>query len=159
MSLIHKNIIKFGFSQSIVLQYRDLKDGKDLTGQIETAFGPKGRDQLIDRPWHIVRGRCTWFRLDKKAHTPIVFKASKFACRNSSEIRTTRNFPQSGLVTWCWEILGQIRHIQRKLLFQRLHRHSYSNQTIRQTSLHRRWNEDVRQQSMGWRDPRNVHPP
>ena len=59
MSLIHKNIIKFGFSQSIVLQYRDLKDGKDLTGQIETAFGPKGRDRLIDRPWHIIRGWCT----------------------------------------------------------------------------------------------------
>lgn len=32
----------YKFSQSVILNYNDLKAGKDLTHLIEVAYGPKG---------------------------------------------------------------------------------------------------------------------
>ena len=38
---------KYAFSQNIVLQYNDLKSGKNLTELIEVAYGPKGHGILF----------------------------------------------------------------------------------------------------------------
>ena len=38
---------KFNFSSGIVLQYKDLSEGKDLTEVIERAYGPTGEFALI----------------------------------------------------------------------------------------------------------------
>ena len=34
--------IRAAFSQNIILNYKDLKSGKNLQGAIEKAYGPKG---------------------------------------------------------------------------------------------------------------------
>ena len=43
------------FSSSIILEYQDLKDGKNLESMIETAFGPKGTLAKIVRSWDFIR--------------------------------------------------------------------------------------------------------
>lgn len=39
-------LIRYKFSQNIVIKYSELKQGKDLTHLIESAYGPKGKDML-----------------------------------------------------------------------------------------------------------------
>lgn len=39
--------ISNNFSQSIVLNYKDLRAGKNLTEAIEKAYGPKGKLRMI----------------------------------------------------------------------------------------------------------------
>ena len=39
-------LIKYRFSQNIILKYNELKQGKDLTHFIESAYGPKGNNIL-----------------------------------------------------------------------------------------------------------------
>lgn len=36
------NTIRAGFSQNVILNYNDLKSGKNLQDAIEKAYGPKG---------------------------------------------------------------------------------------------------------------------
>lgn len=40
------------FSQSIILNYKDLKSGKNLEDAIEKAYGPKGNFGFDCRPRH-----------------------------------------------------------------------------------------------------------
>jgi hypothetical protein len=42
------------FSQSIILNYKDLKSGKNLEDAIEKAYGPKGKLSYQHRPRHSI---------------------------------------------------------------------------------------------------------
>ena len=42
-----RKVQKYCFSSKIVLNYQDLKAGKDLSDTIETAYGPRGTSMLM----------------------------------------------------------------------------------------------------------------
>ena len=73
MKLLH---LRYAFSQNIVLQYNDLKGGKNLTEVIEVAFGPKGCSFFYCRPWYPLCRWYSWFCVNEKNNLAPILKDS-----------------------------------------------------------------------------------
>lgn len=56
-SLTHKVLFRVSNAPKIVIEYSDLKAGKDLTEVVEKAYGPQGICFFMYRAWNII---CEW---------------------------------------------------------------------------------------------------
>ena len=56
-SLTHRVLFRVSNAPKIVIEYSDLKAGKDLTEVVEKAYGPQGSYLLMFRVGYIVRER------------------------------------------------------------------------------------------------------